>query len=135
MDQSVGEFAYDATLSLLHHVDKKMFVLLRDGRKFVGIFRSFDQFGHVVLEDTYERIHFGMSYSEKHAGLFIIRGESIELFGEIDENREEYMKSRLDSADYSELSLLYEEDKMQKIEKQKQLKKLRRALYTDMDED
>lgn len=45
------------------------------------------------------------------------------------------MKSKLEYADYSELSLLYEEDKLQKIEDQKQLKKLRRALYTDLDDE
>lgn len=34
-----------ATISLIEEVDKKVLVQLRDGRKLIGTFRSFDQFG------------------------------------------------------------------------------------------
>ncbi|KAF5184541.1 Sm-like protein lsm1b [Thalictrum thalictroides] len=45
---------------------EKLLVLLRDGRKLMGILRSFDQFG-----------------------LYVIRGENVVLIGELDLEREE----------------------------------------------
>lgn len=77
---------------------EKVFLLLRDGRKFIGILRTIDHFGnyfilsirlqtyclgHIGLENTIERVFVGDKFSEKHAGLFVIRGESIELMGEV----------------------------------------------------
>nr|GEV46229.1 sm-like protein LSM1B [Tanacetum cinerariifolium] len=38
--------------SLASYLDKKLLVLLRDGRKLLGILRSFDQFANAVLEDS-----------------------------------------------------------------------------------
>jgi len=74
----------ERTASLLTELDKKMLVVLRDGRTLIGYFRSVDQFANLVLEDTIERIHVGKKYGDLQRGIFIIRGENVVLLGEID---------------------------------------------------
>uniref|UniRef100_A0A0D6RB41 U6 snRNA-associated Sm-like protein LSm1 n=1 Tax=Araucaria cunninghamii TaxID=56994 RepID=A0A0D6RB41_ARACU len=75
--------------SLATYLDKKLLVLLRDGKKLVGVLRSFDQFANVVLENTLERIIVGDLYSDIPLGLYVIRGENVVLIGELDLEREE----------------------------------------------
>jgi len=70
--------------SLVDCVDKKMLVVLRDGRKLFGVLRSYDQFANLVLEDTVERIYYGTEYAESRKGVFLIRGENVVLLGETD---------------------------------------------------
>ena len=41
-----------AAASLVDQLDKRVLVILRDGRNLVGVMRSFDQFSNVVLEDA-----------------------------------------------------------------------------------
>ncbi len=38
--------------NLEDHVDKKVTVLLRDGRLMVGMLRSFDHFGNIMMENV-----------------------------------------------------------------------------------
>lgn len=94
-------------------VTEKLLVLLRDGRKLLGILRSFDQFGTVyhpffyrdifilifevnltgyecsdaaanaVLEGACERVIVGEIYCDIPLGLYIIRGENVVLIGEL----------------------------------------------------
>jgi len=77
------------TASLVEEVDKKLLVVLRDGRKLVGILRSFDQFANIVLEDCWERIYVDTTYGEKFMGLYLIRGENVVLLGELDVEKDE----------------------------------------------
>lgn len=74
--------------SLVDLLDKRMSVVLRDGRSFVGWLRSFDQYSNVVLEGVVERTVAGARYADKRVGLLLLRGENIVLLGEIDEARE-----------------------------------------------
>ncbi|KAF6765951.1 hypothetical protein DFP72DRAFT_865185, partial [Ephemerocybe angulata] len=69
--------------ALVDCVDRKMLVILRDGRKLHGVLRSYDQFANLVLENTYERIYHQGLFAERHHGLFLIRGENVVLMGEI----------------------------------------------------
>ncbi|KAF8332349.1 Sm-like ribonucleoprotein [Cantharellus anzutake] len=75
--------------SLSDFVDKKLVVLLRDGRKLLGVLRSYDQFANLVLESTIERVIYENSYSDIPRGLFCIRGENVVLCGEIDLDAED----------------------------------------------
>lgn len=74
--------------ALADELDKKLLIQLRDGRKIVGILRSFDQFANLVLESAVERIIVGEQYSDIPLGLQLIRGENVVLLGEIDPARE-----------------------------------------------
>nr|AFK42076.1 unknown [Medicago truncatula] len=60
--------------SLATYLDKKLLVLLRDGRKLLGLLRSFDQFANVVLEGACERVIVGDLYCDVPLGLYVIRG-------------------------------------------------------------
>ncbi|RUS18577.1 hypothetical protein BC937DRAFT_88606 [Endogone sp. FLAS-F59071] len=79
---SSGPF-FTTSSGLVDCVDKKLLVVLRDGRKLIGILRSFDQFANLVLQDTIERIYVGDCYGDIPRGIFIIRGENVVLLGEI----------------------------------------------------
>lgn len=72
--------------SLLDTIDKRVLVLLRDGRSLFGILRSIDQFANLVLHLTVERIYIGNQYGEIDRGVFLIRGENVVLCGEVDED-------------------------------------------------
>lgn len=76
-------------------------VSLRDGRKLIGVLRSWDQFGkeegfntsrgghcsrdagNLVLQDTIERLFVQNLYADIERGLFLVRGENVLLLGEI----------------------------------------------------
>lgn len=74
--------------SLVDQLDKRILIVLRDGRHLVGILRSFDQFSNMVLEDTHERHVANGLRSDMALGLFIVRGDNIVLLGELDPEKE-----------------------------------------------
>uniref|UniRef100_A0A915D8H5 UMP-CMP kinase n=1 Tax=Ditylenchus dipsaci TaxID=166011 RepID=A0A915D8H5_9BILA len=74
-------------VSLLDQLDKRLMVLLRDGKTLIGYLRTIDQFANLVLHETLERIHIGNCYGDIPRGIFLIRGENVVLAGEIDEDR------------------------------------------------
>ena len=65
------------TASLIEELDKKLMVLLRDGRTLIGYLRSVDQFANLVLHKTIERIHVGNEYGDIPRGIFVVRGENV----------------------------------------------------------
>ncbi|GMK56575.1 hypothetical protein CspeluHIS016_0304150 [Cutaneotrichosporon spelunceum] len=69
--------------SLVDLVDKKVLVMLRDGRKLIGVLRSYDQFANFLLESTVERLHLGQEFADTDIVL-LIRGENVVALGEID---------------------------------------------------
>ncbi|CAN6926046.1 unnamed protein product [Brassica oleracea var. botrytis] len=75
--------------SLASYLDRKILVLLRDGRKLMGTLRSFDQFANAVLEGACERVIVGEQYCDIPLGLYVIRGENVVLIGDLDTEREE----------------------------------------------
>ncbi|KAI1728734.1 LSM domain-containing protein [Ditylenchus destructor] len=74
-------------VSLLDQLDKKLMVVLRDGKTLIGYLRTIDQFANLVLHETLERIYIGKFYGDIPRGIFLIRGENVVLAGEIDENQ------------------------------------------------
>lgn len=83
------------TASLLEQVDKIVLVELLDGRHLLGALRSFDQFGNMVLEGTFERHYIDNKYADIPLGLYIVRGDHVVLLGEVDPAREHYMQNFL----------------------------------------
>ena len=72
-----------AAASLVEDLDKRLLVVLRDGRKYVGILRSFDQFSNIVLSDTVERIIVDRQFGDIPLGLYIVRGENVVLMARL----------------------------------------------------
>ncbi|KAK4689872.1 U6 snRNA-associated Sm-like protein LSm1, partial [Tremellales sp. Uapishka_1] len=70
--------------SLVDLVDKKVLVMMRDGRKLIGVLRSYDQFANFLLESTIERLHYRFEYADKDLGVLLIRGENVVALGEVD---------------------------------------------------
>uniref|UniRef100_A0A7R9YFM7 U6 snRNA-associated Sm-like protein LSm1 n=1 Tax=Pinguiococcus pyrenoidosus TaxID=172671 RepID=A0A7R9YFM7_9STRA len=77
--------------SLMESLDRRLLVVLRDGRHLVGIMRSYDQFANMVLEETVEREVFQDCYAETPLGLYIVRGDSVVLLGETHQDGEARM--------------------------------------------
>ncbi|XP_065898471.1 U6 snRNA-associated Sm-like protein LSm1 [Dysidea avara] len=76
------------TANLVTEVDKKLLVVLRDGRTLIGYLRSVDQFANLLLQDTTERIYVDKKYGDIPRGIFLVRGENVSLLGEIDDEKE-----------------------------------------------
>ncbi|OAQ96742.1 hypothetical protein LLEC1_07499 [Akanthomyces lecanii] len=90
---------------------EKLMVVLRDGRKLVGVLRSWDQFANIVLQSTTERIFAPQAtaktpsseseapaaaaaaprglYADIFHGIFLVRGENVLLLGEIDLDKDD----------------------------------------------
>ncbi|KAF7784348.1 hypothetical protein Agabi119p4_513 [Agaricus bisporus var. burnettii] len=111
--------------ALMDCVDRKMLVILRDGRKLHGVLRSYDQFANLVLEDTVERIHHGDTFAENWHGLFLIRGENVVLLGEIDLDKEDEVP--LQQVDYRLLEPYVKQD----VELKKQRDELKAKILYD----
>eukprot|EP00927_Polykrikos_kofoidii_P059321 TRINITY_DN54500_c0_g1_i1.p1 TRINITY_DN54500_c0_g1~~TRINITY_DN54500_c0_g1_i1.p1 ORF type:complete len:139 (-),score=33.17 TRINITY_DN54500_c0_g1_i1:261-677(-) len=67
-------------------IDKKLLVMMRDGRTLVGWLRTFDQFANLLLEHVVERhiLQEEKLFADVYLGTMLIRGENVCLFGEID---------------------------------------------------
>ncbi|KAF2629665.1 hypothetical protein BU25DRAFT_438655 [Macroventuria anomochaeta] len=94
--------AFLTSAMLLDMVDKKVDVLLRDEKEYIGILRSYDQFANLVLTECHERIaarnpDFDTSLTEpawlihdvKLPGLMTIRGENVTICATVDLDRED----------------------------------------------
>ena len=51
-----NDFYLPGASSLIYNIDKRIMLILRDGRHLVGVLRSFDQFMNLILEDACERV-------------------------------------------------------------------------------
>ncbi|KAF8924868.1 N(alpha)-acetyltransferase 38, NatC auxiliary [Dissophora ornata] len=71
-------------------VERPVFVYLTDGRTLVGQLMGYDQAANVILGQTHERI-FSSTEPMKSVpiGVYVIRGETIAIIGELDEELDE----------------------------------------------
>ncbi|CAM1509202.1 Fc.00g029410.m01.CDS01 [Cosmosporella sp. VM-42] len=128
---------FTTAAQLLDLTDKKLMVALRDGRKLIGVLRSWDQFANLVLQSTTERI-FAAHLSTKDAdiptgyyadishGIFLVRGENVLLLGEIDLDKDDDPPPNFEKADLKLVKQMAEEaKKLDKARDKTRLKKLR----------
>ena len=78
-----GEEGLSAVASLIEELDKRLLVVLRDGRHYIGILRSFDQFSNIVLEECVERVVVDNCYADVPLGTYVVRGENVVLLGNL----------------------------------------------------
>ncbi|ORY87785.1 hypothetical protein BCR37DRAFT_342569 [Protomyces lactucae-debilis] len=105
--------------ALVNSVDKKMVLVLRDNTKLFGILRSFDQYGNLVLQDSFERIYVEDCFADIPKGVYLVRGENVVLMGEIDIDEEDNIKQIRISRDEAESRLKVQLKSRQQIEKGK----------------
>ncbi|EWG53024.1 hypothetical protein FVEG_11552 [Fusarium verticillioides 7600] len=117
-------------------IAEKLMVALRDGRKLIGVLRSWDQFANLVLQSTVERI-FAPSpesagsdrptglYADINHGIFLVRGENVLLLGEIDLDRDDDPPPGFEPGDLDVVKKLAEEKKaVDKAREKARVKKL-----------
>ncbi|PQK16872.1 hypothetical protein BB8028_0007g00730 [Beauveria bassiana] len=129
---------FTTAAQLLDLTDKKLMVVLRDGRKLVGVLRSWDQFANIVLQSTTERI-FALQppspppteaadsettaaatattttprglYADIFHGIFLVRGENVLLLGEMDLDRDDIPPPGYEQGELALVRRLAEESK------------------------
>eukprot|EP01023_Acetabularia_acetabulum_P058419 TRINITY_DN6906_c0_g1_i2.p1 TRINITY_DN6906_c0_g1~~TRINITY_DN6906_c0_g1_i2.p1 ORF type:complete len:165 (-),score=35.97 TRINITY_DN6906_c0_g1_i2:161-616(-) len=69
---------------LVEMLNKKVIIVMRDGRTIIGVMRSFDQFNNVVVQDCSERSVVEQMYHDEFKGTQVFRGENVVIVGEID---------------------------------------------------
>jgi len=112
------------TATLLTELDKRLLVVLRDGRTLIGELSCVDQFANLVLTNSIERIHVGKKFGDIHRGVFIVRGENVVLLGEIDPKKES--TSDLEQVSVDDILEEQHRDSLEKEEKNKKNDLLRR---------
>ncbi|KAL8272988.1 hypothetical protein Esti_003041 [Eimeria stiedai] len=80
--------------SLEEELDKKVLVILRDGKKLIGFLRTFDQFGNLMLERCVQRTVVNTFFADVYLGVMIIRGDNILLFGAVDDSKTNPLEAR-----------------------------------------
>ncbi|RVX68040.1 hypothetical protein B0A52_08451 [Exophiala mesophila] len=91
---------FTTAAQLLDLTDKKLLLVLRDGRKIHGVLRSWDQFANLVLTDTRERYFVTIPatdatsqprhlYCDIPRGTYLVRGENVLLLGEVDLDKDD----------------------------------------------
>ncbi|PHH89354.1 hypothetical protein CDD83_6228 [Cordyceps sp. RAO-2017] len=128
---------FTTAAQLLDLTDKKLMVVLRDGRKLIGVLRSWDQFANLVLQSTTERIFAtkpnasdpaappqGLYVDIMH-GIFLVRGENVLLLGEIDLDKDDDPPPGYEPAELEVVKRLAEEKKAaDKAREKSRLRKL-----------
>ncbi|KAH8601000.1 hypothetical protein B0O99DRAFT_681856 [Bisporella sp. PMI_857] len=130
-NQQLPPQMFTTAAQLLDLTDKKLLVALRDGRKLIGVLRSWDQFANLVLQSTIERIFVPPTpsnpglYADNPRGLFLVRGENVLLLGEIDLDKDDDVPVGYEQADVETVEKLAAELKRNVARKDKsRLKKL-----------
>ncbi|KAK3683984.1 hypothetical protein B0T22DRAFT_443965 [Podospora appendiculata] len=119
---------FTTAAQLLDLTDKKLMVALRDGRRLLGILRSWDQFANLVLQSTKERVFVPPGtapsqprglYADIERGIFLVRGENVLLLGEIDLDRDDDPPPGYDLADAELVQTLAKQIKRDEKTKEK----------------
>ncbi|KAF3914391.1 hypothetical protein ABW21_db0202988 [Orbilia brochopaga] len=109
---------------LLDLTDKKLVIVLRDGRKLIGTLRSYDQYANLVLQDTVERLYSQDLYADVPRGCYIVRGENVLLLGEIDLDKEDDLPLKQATVDE-----IYDAQRLESANKKQKEKKKARKLH------
>lgn len=135
---------------LTAYTSEKLMVALRDGRKLIGVLRSWDQFGvykvdngcrrrsnaraaNLILQSTTERIFATLPdvdgprgvFADVSHGIFLVRGENVLLLGEIDLDKDDEPPPGYEPAELDVVKKLADEKKaIDKAKDKSRLKKL-----------
>ncbi|PLW22352.1 hypothetical protein PCANC_27883 [Puccinia coronata f. sp. avenae] len=149
MDNFLTNLPFTTSGALVDTVDKKILVSLRDGKKLIGVLRSYDQFANLVLQDTIERIYVDITRKHEHEhdqqqegsttndskthkkpnkickytdvwrGIYLVRGENVVLIGEIDLDKEDDIIQHFDSHSLDTVSELQRHEMQEKADRLK----------------
>ncbi|TID24059.1 putative small nuclear ribonucleo protein [Venturia nashicola] len=114
---------FTTAAQLLDLTDKKLMVALRDGKTLFGILRAWDQFGNLMMQDTLERIYIKNIFADIPRGIFVIRGENVEMIGEIDLDKEDDIPAGYTQEDAETVHAMFMEEDKKKKKREKEKKK------------
>lgn len=110
-------------LNIVFRVTEKLMLVLRDGRKLIGVLRSWDQFANLVLTDTKERYYVETPdspsrrlYCDIPRGTYLVRGENVLLLGEIDLDKDDEIPPGFEEGPIEEV---FEIQRSQEVERKK----------------
>lgn len=122
-DLYLDQYNFTTTAAIVGSVDRKIFVLLRDGKMLFGVLRTFDQYANLILQHCVERIYFTESnqYAEEDRGLFMVRGENVVMLGEVDIDKEDKPLTSMERIPFSKAAKIRKQndDKRYKLETEK----------------
>ncbi|KAF2017343.1 hypothetical protein BU24DRAFT_420387 [Aaosphaeria arxii CBS 175.79] len=133
--------AFLTSAMLLDMVDKKVDVLLRDEKEYIGILRSYDQFANLVLTECSERISArnpeasseDLSIAKwlvcdvKLPGVMTIRGENVTICATVDLDREDTPRNVKFAPENEIRSLAAEQKSQRKTRDDRRFKALKAA--------
>jgi LSM domain len=70
-DTILSHVPFTTSGSLVDCVDKKVIIILRDGKEHIGVLRSYDQFANLLIENPQQKC------------FDLVRGENVVMMGEI----------------------------------------------------
>lgn len=107
-DLYLDQYNFTTTAAIVGSVDRKIFVLLRDGRMLFGVLRTFDQYANLILQHCVERIYITdeNKYGECDRGVFMVRGENVVMLGEVDIDKEDKPLETMVRVPFEEASLI-----------------------------
>ncbi|CRH03758.1 U6 snRNA-associated Sm-like protein LSm8, putative [Plasmodium relictum] len=73
------------SINIESYLENEILVITNDSRIFTGKLKGFDQTTNIILSNCFERIYKD-SLEKISLGLYIIRGDTVTLIGEIDED-------------------------------------------------
>lgn len=91
-DIYLESYPFTTAASIIGLVDRKVSAVVVGGSVIIGVLRTFDQFGNLVIHNAIERVYFAKSkeYSEtENSTTYIIRGENLLMLGDIDIDTED----------------------------------------------
>eukprot|EP00049_Salpingoeca_infusionum_P004991 m.86855 g.86855 ORF g.86855 m.86855 type:complete len:126 (+) comp12817_c0_seq3:167-544(+) len=109
--------------NLLDELDKRVICTLRDGITFVGVLRTVDEFGNIVLHNAVERITIDRQYGEQDRGIVLVRGDNISMLGELGD--ETQMRATLQEVDFPDMVLLRDVEREKQRAKQPRIQRHR----------
>ncbi|EFW98598.1 small nuclear ribonucleoprotein [Grosmannia clavigera kw1407] len=133
---------FTTAAQLLDLTDKKLMVVLRDGRKVIGVLRTWDQFANLILQNAIERTFLAPGtfeaaaapesaaqghglYADIPRGTYLVRGENVLLLGEIDLDRDDEAPPGHDKIDSDVMAELHKKKKaVDKAAEKSRVKKL-----------
>jgi len=110
--KEISEYAQDAVLgSLVDTLDCRVMVHMLDGKVFLGILRSFDQYMNMVLEKCKERVYVEKKYADADMGVMVIKWESVKMITHLPEDFEIRQNKTLAKGSFPELKKVQREQR------------------------
>lgn len=102
-DIYLQSYPFTTAAAIIGFVDRKVSAILLDGRVIIGVLRTFDQFGNLVIHDGVERIFLTdkKQYAESQIQqIYVIRGENVLMMGDLDIDTEDNAIIGMERIDY-----------------------------------